>query len=121
MIWCTLVTLGTDMTAAHKPTPELQQKVKELSRAGYSHDSIGKYLGISDETLRKYYVGYLDRGRFDLVATALNNIAKKVDEGDIKMSCWVAVHLGEIAPYKPPETKNQQLAQAVLEKLMDKL
>jgi len=109
------------MPGQHIPTPELEQKVSELARAGYNHDSIAMYIGISDETLRKYYSNHMTKARFDLVATALTHIAARVEKGDIKMCCWVATHLGEIAQYQHPQSKTSQLTQAVLEKLMDRL
>lgn len=46
----------------HKPTAKTRAEVASLASFGVSHDNIAKYMGFSDETLRKHYREQLDLG-----------------------------------------------------------
>ena len=39
----------------HKPTDDMRKQVEQASGLGLPHDQIAALIGISDETLRKYY------------------------------------------------------------------
>lgn len=49
------------MGALHQPSDETRAQVFALSSFGVNQDEIGKFLGISDDTLRKHYAAELDR------------------------------------------------------------
>ena len=48
---------------AHKPTEERRKQVEQASGLGLPHDQIAALIGISDETLRKYYKTELAVGK----------------------------------------------------------
>ena len=45
---------------AHVPTDETREVVKALASFGVTQVEIGKYIGVNDDTLRKYYQKELD-------------------------------------------------------------
>jgi len=49
----------------HKPTDEIRAQVFALSSFGVTQEDIGKFIGISDDTLRKNYSSELDRAAID--------------------------------------------------------
>lgn len=49
----------------HKPTDEIRAQVFALSSFGVTQEVIGKFIGISDDTLRKNYGSELDRAAID--------------------------------------------------------
>jgi len=48
---------------SHQPTEQNKRQVSLLAQAGHKHDFIAQILGISDETLRKYYSRELKFGK----------------------------------------------------------
>lgn len=58
----------------HKPTPETIKQVETLSGLGMPQPDIAREIGISHETLRKYYREAIDSG----VAKANANVAKSL-------------------------------------------
>ena len=53
------------MGALHQPTSETRAQVFALSSFGVTQDDIGRFLGLSDDTLRKHYGAELDRAKVD--------------------------------------------------------
>ncbi len=53
------------MGAVHKPTSESRSQVFALSSFGVTQDDIGRFLGMSDDTLRKHYTAELSRAAID--------------------------------------------------------
>jgi hypothetical protein len=49
----------------HRPTDETKAQVFALSSFGVTQDDIGKFIGISDDTLRKHYSSELERASTD--------------------------------------------------------
>lgn len=49
----------------HEPTDETRAQVYALSSFGVTQDEIGRFLGVSDDTLRKYYSLEIDRAKTD--------------------------------------------------------
>ena len=53
------------MPSAHEPSDEIRAQVFALSSFGVTQDDISRFLGISDDTLRKYYAAELARAAID--------------------------------------------------------
>jgi len=53
------------MGALHQPTDETRAQVYALSSFGVTQDDIGRFLGLSDDTLRKHYAPELERAKVD--------------------------------------------------------
>jgi transposase-like protein len=53
------------MPAKHVPTDETRAQVYALSSFGVTQDDIGRFIGVSDDTLRKWYSAELDRASVD--------------------------------------------------------
>ncbi len=53
------------MGALHKPTAEMRAQVFALSSFGVTQNDIGRFLDVSDDTLRKHYAAELDRAAID--------------------------------------------------------
>jgi ribosome-binding protein aMBF1 (putative translation factor) len=52
-----------------EPTMANRLLVRKLARAGWSQDDIAEGLGVSDETLRKYFRYELDMGNIEMCST----------------------------------------------------
>lgn len=68
----------------HEPTEKSRTEVKALAGFGISEADIGKHLGITSRTLRKYYREELDTGHIQAnakVAAAL--FRQAVDKGNV--------------------------------------
>lgn len=71
---------------AHEPDDKTKNIVKRMSGIGLTQDQIASIVGISDETLRKYYSEELQTGVAHanaLVAQNLFNIATGNDKGAV--------------------------------------
>lgn len=59
---------------AHKPTDQNRRTVESMAAYGITHDEIAAVIGVSDETLRKYY-----REELHLAATKANaKVAERI-------------------------------------------
>ena len=72
----------------HKPTSEVRQQVESASGLGLPHDQIGALVGISDETLRKYYGPELGIGKAKASAQIANTLFNKAQSGDTTAMIW---------------------------------
>jgi hypothetical protein len=71
---------------AYQPTDKDKKQVLIMSGIGLTHDQISKIIGISDETLRKYYADELETGESRMnaqVAQNLFSIATSKDTGAV--------------------------------------
>jgi hypothetical protein len=66
----------------HLPTDDTRKKVYELSSVGTTYEDIAKVIGISHDTLTKYYRPELDRGRIDANAIIAGTLFKQAQEGN---------------------------------------
>lgn len=72
------------MNISHVPTSESRAEVSALVAFGIPQINIAKRLGISDETLRKYYEYEIENGTHDAVATVANILYQKcVEDRDL--------------------------------------
>lgn len=62
---------------AHEPTDKTRAQVEALAAYGIKHDAIAAIVGVSDETLRKYYRPELDLGLAKVTAQVANSLVKK--------------------------------------------
>jgi transposase-like protein len=72
-------------SGGHKPTAETRAIVERCCGSNWSHNDIARLLGISDETLRKYYREELDRGKGKCLARvemAVIQVASDPDHRD---------------------------------------
>lgn len=60
----------------HQPTQQTRGQVEMLAGLGIKHDDISRVIGVSDETLRKYYREQLDVGKPKMVAKVAANLFK---------------------------------------------
>jgi hypothetical protein len=74
---------------AHKPTEERRRQVEQASGLGLPHDQIAALIGISDETLRKYYKTELAVGKAKASAQVAKTLFNKaVVQGDTTAMIW---------------------------------
>jgi hypothetical protein len=55
-----------------------------MAAYGITHDQIAAIVGISDETLRKYYRPELDLGRSKTVARVADRLVEVAEAGDVQ-------------------------------------
>lgn len=73
----------------HKPTDDLKRQVEQASGLGLPHDQIASLVGISDETLRKYYKTELAIGKAKASAQVAKTLFNKaVQGGDTTAMIW---------------------------------
>ena len=73
----------------HKPTEETRKLVKDWSKNGVIQDNIAKKIGVSDETLRKYYRDELDVGTGELVNDVANKLLELCMGGNAKACMFI--------------------------------
>ena len=75
---------------AHLKTADTQKKVFELSTVGTRYEDIALVLGISDDTLTKYYKPELEKGRIEANAAVAGTLFEKAKQGDTSsMIFWL--------------------------------
>lgn len=73
----------------HVPTEEIKRQVEQASGLGLPHDQIASLIGISDETLRKYYGLELAVGKAKASAQVAKTLFNKaVVQGDVTAMIW---------------------------------
>jgi hypothetical protein len=73
----------------HKPTDDLRRQIEQASGLGLPHDQIAALVGISDETLRKYYGPELAVGKAKASAQVAKTLFNKaVQGGDTTAMIW---------------------------------
>lgn len=79
----------------HEPDDKTRRTVEQLAAVGTPQVAIGKILGISDNTLRKYYADELELGLHKANAQMANTLFKKGMEGDTAcMIFWLKTRGG---------------------------
>jgi hypothetical protein len=66
----------------HLPNDDTRIKVYTLSTVGTRHEDIASVLGISHDTLVKYYKEELDKGRIEANASVAETLFKQAKEGN---------------------------------------
>ena len=66
----------------HLPSADTRNKVFMLSTVGTRHEDIATVLGISADTLTKYYKEELDKGRIEANASVAETLFKQAKEGN---------------------------------------
>jgi hypothetical protein len=99
----------------HEPTAKDRKQVMVMAGIGLTHDQIGKVLGISDETLRKYYSQELDTAESLMnaqVAQNLSSIATSKQNGSVAAAIfWMKTRAGWRETIKAEvEVKNEPSA-----------
>lgn len=61
----------------HEPTPETRKRVEALAGFGIPAEEIGKVVGVSHVTLRKYYRAELDEGETKANAAVAQSLFRK--------------------------------------------
>tara|TARA_R110000868_G_scaffold62328_4_gene188447 strand:- start:3902 stop:4261 length:360 start_codon:yes stop_codon:yes gene_type:complete len=100
---------------SHEPTEKDRKQVMVMAGIGLTHDQIGKVLGISDETLRKYYSQELDTAESLMnaqVAQNLFSIATSKGSGSVAAAIfWMKTRAGWRETIKAEvEVKNEPSA-----------
>ena len=72
----------------HAPTKETRRQVETASGLGLPHDMIGALIGISDETIRKYYPVELKRGKAEASLAVTRTLFDKAVSGDTTAMIW---------------------------------
>jgi hypothetical protein len=79
----------------HKPTDENRRLVKMLAAVGARVDDIGTKLGISHDTVLKYYRQELEEGRIDANAQVAQTLFQQAKSGNIAaMIFWMKTRAG---------------------------
>jgi len=68
--------------AQHKPTEQSRLRVMCDAIAGFTQNQIADRMGISDDTLRKYYREELDSGVKSIVSEAVSVVVQEMRDGD---------------------------------------
>ena len=66
----------------HLPNADTRNKVYMLSTVGTRHEDIASVLGITHDTLVKYYKEELDKGRIEANASVAETLFKQAKEGN---------------------------------------
>jgi len=75
---------------AHLVTADTRKKVFDLSIVGTRYEDIALVLGISDDTLTKYYKSELEKGRIEANAAVAGTLFEKAKQGDTSsMIFWL--------------------------------
>ena len=72
----------------HAPTDQTRQLVQMMAGCGIPQMQIAPLVGISDETLRKYYRRELDRGLIEANAKVAEALFKQAIGGDTTAAIW---------------------------------
>jgi hypothetical protein len=103
----------------HEPTDETRLQVKTLAAFGIRHPDIAAKLGITDDTLVKYYREELQSGVTEANATIAKSLFEKAKSGDTASMIfwlktrarWKEVHTIEnVYPDGAPPTKIEIVA-----------
>jgi hypothetical protein len=79
----------------HKPTEENRRLVKMLAAVGARVDDIGTKLGISHDTVLKYYRQELEEGRIDANAQVAQTLFQQAKSGNTAaMIFWMKTRAG---------------------------
>ena len=106
------------MNPAHEPTEQTRAEVGALTSFGNTQEDIARYLGISVDTLVKYYRSELDNAALKANAKVANKLFRKATEGDDlgAMTFWLKTR----ARWREKD-KEDNTANSVIEKLLEKL
>ncbi len=75
---------------AYLATADTRKKVFDLSIVGTRYEDIALVLGISDDTLVKYYKPELEKGRIEANAAVAGTLLEKAKQGDTSsMIFWL--------------------------------
>jgi hypothetical protein len=75
---------------AHLKSVDTQKKVFDLATVGTRYEDIALVLGISDDTLVKYYKPELEKGRIEANAAVAGTLFEKAKQGDTSsMIFWL--------------------------------
>jgi transposase len=79
----------------HKPTDENRRLVKMLAAVGARVDDIGTKLGISHDTVQKFYRTELEEGRIDANAQVAQTLFQQAKSGNTAaMIFWMKTRAG---------------------------
>ena len=80
---------------AHQPTDQNRLQVKTLAAVGIRHEDIALKLGISADTLTKYYRQELDDGRIDANSQIGKSLYEQAKNGNTAaMIFWLKTRAG---------------------------
>lgn len=81
-----------------EPTERQRGEVKALAAAGYNHEQIAEYIGITIKTLYKYFRAELDRSAMTMIAVAVQGLYRAILDREAWAICFLlktrAKHLG---------------------------
>ena len=79
----------------HQPTDQTKLQAKTLAAVGVRHEDIAAKLGISADTLTKYYRQELDDGRVDANAQVAKSLYEQAKSGNTTaMIFWLKTRAG---------------------------
>jgi len=79
----------------HQPTDQARLQAKTLAAVGVRHEDIAAKLGISADTLTKYYRQELDDGRVDANAQVAKSLYEQAKAGNTTaMIFWLKTRAG---------------------------
>lgn len=103
----------------HEPTEFTRKLVRELFACGITRERIAQRLKICAETLNKHYEEELDDELENMIAAMHQNLYRDALEGcKADREFWLKTR-GRFSFHKEPE--KQTTAEAILEKVMDRL
>jgi len=103
----------------HQPTDKSRAEVSALVSFGITQEDIARYIGISVDTLAKYYRHELDTALIRANAMVANKLFRKATEGDdlTAMMFWLKTR----ARWREKDASDDRNLTSLAEKLIDKL
>lgn len=107
--------------AEHEPTPYLRQRVKDLAMAGIPQKTIARIVGMSSNTLAKYYDRELHDSEPDMIGKVAKVAVQKALDGNEKMLSYVLSRKGSKYGWIDKQVIESVTDSENLDKLKDKI
>lgn len=91
------------MQMPHKPTDFTRGMVAGLYLCGTTQDKIAERLGISDESLRKYYRKELDENKQDINSEMVGILVRSARSGNLKALIFYLRTIAGLYEARPPQ------------------
>jgi len=110
----------TGPKAPHEPTEKTRAEVGALTSFGNTQEQIAEHLGVSVETLDKYYRDELDNSVVRANAKVAAKLFRKATEGDdlSAMIFWLKTR-AKWREQDPEVTSNRKLVEKLIDRLVD--
>jgi len=74
---------------AYEPDAKTREQVKAIGAMGHSAEDIGKVIGLSAPTIRKYYMHELEVGQIEALAMVAQSLHKQALKGHVTACIFI--------------------------------